>query len=396
MGPLVPDIIGNELNLIVALFIGLLFGLILEQAGFSTSKKLVGLFYGYDFTVLRVFFTAGIVAMLGVIAFDHYGLIDMSLIYINPTFLWSAIAGGLIMGLGFVVGGFCPGTSICAAAIGKIDAMLFILGSALGVLIFMEGYPLFETLYKGSFLGSPRIFNSLGISQGAFALLLTLTALFAFWLTGKIEDLVNGRAEHIFKFRFHQIGLSIVVLVLLVTTGFLPQRKEVVLKKPVATDAIERAGIKIMTSDELAFRLMDSDPKLKIFDFRSAEEYNQFRLPGAYSYTVDNLFGKDGGKVLSYRHQVNLIVAEDEESEKKIGLVAARLGFKNIVLLKGGLAGFRETILEFNSDKALANGETADTIRFRKKAGTVIPVLIEQSKNSAPVKKETKRVLGGC
>ena len=56
MGPLVPDIIGNELNLVAALFIGIAFGFILEQAGFSTSKKLVGLFYGYDFTVLRVFF----------------------------------------------------------------------------------------------------------------------------------------------------------------------------------------------------------------------------------------------------------------------------------------------------------------------------------------------------
>jgi len=50
MGPLVPDIISNNLNFIVALVVGILFGVILEQAGFSTSKKLVGLFYGYDFT----------------------------------------------------------------------------------------------------------------------------------------------------------------------------------------------------------------------------------------------------------------------------------------------------------------------------------------------------------
>ena len=126
MGPLVPDIIGNELNLVVALLIGIAFGFILEQAGFSTSRKLVGLFYGYDFTVLRVFFTAGITAMIGVIAFGHFGILDLNLIYINPTYIWSAITGGLIMGLGFVIGGFCPGTSVCAAATGKIDAMIFI------------------------------------------------------------------------------------------------------------------------------------------------------------------------------------------------------------------------------------------------------------------------------
>ena len=159
MGPLVPDVISNNLNLIIALLIGISFGAILEQAGFSTSKKLVGLFYGYDFTVLRVFFTAGIVAMIGIMGFAHYGLIDISLIYINPTFLWSAIVGGVIMGLGFVVGGFCPGTSVCAAAIGKIDALIFIAGTFFGVLIFTEGYTYFKPLYMASNLCIPRFFE---------------------------------------------------------------------------------------------------------------------------------------------------------------------------------------------------------------------------------------------
>ena len=166
MGPLVPDIISNNLNLVAALLIGGLFGMILEQAGFSSTRKLVGLFYGYDFTVLRVFFTAGVTAMLGVITLDHFGLLDMSLVYINPTFLWSAIVGGLIMGLGFVLGGFCPGTAFCAAAIGKLDAMVFIGGAVLGWFFFAEAYPLFEGLYKAANWGSPQIFETLHISQG--------------------------------------------------------------------------------------------------------------------------------------------------------------------------------------------------------------------------------------
>ena len=86
MGPLVPDIVSNNLNFIVAFMIGIAFGAILEQAGFSSAKKLVGLFYGYDFTVLRVFFTAGIVAMIGVMGLEHFGLLDINLVYINPLF----------------------------------------------------------------------------------------------------------------------------------------------------------------------------------------------------------------------------------------------------------------------------------------------------------------------
>ena len=39
MGPLVPDIISNDLNCIVSFIIGILFGALLEQAVFSTSNK---------------------------------------------------------------------------------------------------------------------------------------------------------------------------------------------------------------------------------------------------------------------------------------------------------------------------------------------------------------------
>ncbi|MCK9410151.1 MAG: sulfurtransferase, partial [Bacteroidetes bacterium] len=83
MFPLVPNLISEELNLIVALLIGIAFGFVLEQAGFSSSKKLAGVFYGYDFTVLRVFFTAGVTAMSGVIILGYLGWLDTEFIYIN-------------------------------------------------------------------------------------------------------------------------------------------------------------------------------------------------------------------------------------------------------------------------------------------------------------------------
>src|SRR5512141_2187547 len=131
MGPFVPELISDQLNLVVALFLGIGFGFVLEQAGFSSSRKLAGVFYGYDFTVLRVFFTAAVTAMAGTIVLGSMGLLDMEMIYINPTYLQAAIVGGAIMGVGFIIGGYCPGTSIAGAAIGKIDAMVFVAGGIL-------------------------------------------------------------------------------------------------------------------------------------------------------------------------------------------------------------------------------------------------------------------------
>ena len=183
MGPLsVNEIISENTNLFLAFLIGIGFGFVLESSGFSSSKKLAGVFYGYDTVVLKVFFTAAITAMLGLLFFSLFGWIDLNLVYVNPTYLTSAIVGGVIMGLGFIMGGYCPGTSFCGASIGKIDAIVFIGGLFIGVFIFGLGYKLWEGMYMAKFLGAPKVSSVLGLSDGFFALLLILAALAMFWI----------------------------------------------------------------------------------------------------------------------------------------------------------------------------------------------------------------------
>lgn len=182
MGPLVVyEVISQNTNLLLAFFIGIAFGFVLEQGGFSSSRKLAGVFYGYDTVVLKVFFTGAVTAMVGLLFFSLFGWIDLSYVYINETFLTSAILGGMIMGAGFIMGGYCPGTSFCGAAIGKIDAMIFIVGLFLGVFIFGEGYPLWEGIYKAAYMGTPKISDFFGISEGVIALLVIIAALLMFW-----------------------------------------------------------------------------------------------------------------------------------------------------------------------------------------------------------------------
>jgi len=182
MGPLiVSDIITQNTNFFLAFLIGIGFGFVLESSGFSSSRKLAGMFYGYDTVVLKVFFTAAIVAMLGLLFMSLFNWIDLDMVYVNPTYLWSTIIGGIIMGAGFIVGGFCPGTSFCAAAIGKIDALFFIGGIFLGIFIFAEAYPLLEGFYKGSFLGTPTLPEALGLKDGVVVLGIIIVALAMFW-----------------------------------------------------------------------------------------------------------------------------------------------------------------------------------------------------------------------
>jgi rhodanese-related sulfurtransferase/uncharacterized membrane protein YedE/YeeE len=398
MGPLVPDIISNNLNLIVALVIGILFGAILEQAGFSTSKKLVGLFYGYDFTVLRVFFTAGIVAMIGVMGLEHYGLIDMGLVYVNPTFLWSAIIGGLIMGLGFVVGGFCPGTSVCAAAIGKVDAMIFIAGAFIGVLVFAEGYPLFEGLFKSANWGNPRIFETMNMSQNIFAFILIVFALFAFWAASIVENKINGVVKPPIRLTPYYIGITAIGIIMAFSAFVFPERKASLNQLVEDENFVQSYNIETITVDEFALcllKIMECD-KFQIFDFRSEEEFKKMSLPKSTLFTLDNLFEKEPNKLLNLKHKINVFVADDELTEKKMAIIATELGYKRIQIVKGGLNAFKEQILNF---QPINNPQTIDEEninRFRSKAKEIIPILIQQNKSFGPVKKTQKRVVGGC
>jgi uncharacterized protein len=175
------------LDLTIAFLIGTGFGFALEQAGFSSSRKLAGMFYGYDTTVIKVFFTAAIVALVGSLFMGYFGLLDLTKVFVNEYYVWASLVGGVIMGLGFIVGGFCPGTGICALSIGKIDAMVFFLGGLMGAFLYAESYPMIKTLANGAYKGPVKINEIMGISPGLFALILIVAASLMFWVAEKAE-----------------------------------------------------------------------------------------------------------------------------------------------------------------------------------------------------------------
>ncbi len=188
MGPISSMFIFPEwLDLLVAFLIGTGFGFALEQAGFSSSRKLAGMFYGYDTTVIKVFFTAAIVALIGSQFMSYLGLLNLNQVYVNEFYVTASIAGGVIMGAGFIMGGFCPGTGICALSIGKIDAMIFVAGGLTGAFLFAETYPLIQNLADANYKGPVKINESLGMSSGMFTFLLVAAAAAMFWIAELAE-----------------------------------------------------------------------------------------------------------------------------------------------------------------------------------------------------------------
>lgn len=92
--------------LAAGLLLGVGFGFFLERAGLGDPKKLLGLFYLEDFTMLKVMFTAIAVGAAGIGAFSAAGLVELEGVAVQPTYLWPALVGGLVLGAGFALGGY--------------------------------------------------------------------------------------------------------------------------------------------------------------------------------------------------------------------------------------------------------------------------------------------------
>ncbi len=186
---------GDNVSLIVAFFIGIGFGFFLERAGFGSARKLTAQFYFTDLTVFKVMFTAIITAMLGLFYLSWMGLVDLSLVYLTPTYLIPQVAGGILLGVGFVVGGYCPGTSCVAVSTGKLDGVVYLLGVIAGIVVFGELFPLLGDFYTATPMGQITLPQLLNVPYGLVVFLVSLMAVGGFAGATWVEKKMASRKE---------------------------------------------------------------------------------------------------------------------------------------------------------------------------------------------------------
>ncbi len=171
---------GDNMSLVVAFLIGIGFGFFLERAGFGTAKKLAAQFYFTDLTVFKVMFAAIVTAMLGIFFLTAMGFMDFSMLNLVDTYVVPQIAGGLLLGFGFVIGGYCPGTSVVACSVGKVDGVVFVVGVFLGTFIYGEVYPFIEGFANSTHLGKMTLPEATHIPYGILVFAIVLVAVLGF------------------------------------------------------------------------------------------------------------------------------------------------------------------------------------------------------------------------
>ncbi len=181
-----------SVDLAIAFILGGGFGFCLERAGFGSARKLTAVFYLYDMAVVKVMFTAIVTAMTGLFILSAVGSLDIAELYVEPTSYVAQALGGLVFGAGFIIGGYCPGTAIAAAATGRKDGIAFAFGMLAGVLAYVEVTPGIDGWIKANTQGEMTLPSVTGVGMGWFVLAFVAFLIFAGWGMSRLEHRFSG------------------------------------------------------------------------------------------------------------------------------------------------------------------------------------------------------------
>lgn len=336
----ITEVLGRYGAYLLFLLIGFAFGYVLEIAGFGNSRKLAAQFYLTEMTVLKVMFTAIVVAMVLIFAASALGLLDVNLLWINPTYLWPGIVGGLIMGFGFIIGGFCPGTSLVAMATMKIDGLFFVLGAVFGIFLFGETVDWFYIFWNSSYYGRLMLPEWLGLDTGVVVLGVVLMALFMFWGGEQLERIIGKRdlAKEP-KARYAGAGLLVAGAVAVLLIGQ-PTTLDRWLKIAPEKEALLIDRSVQIEPGELLHVMHDHELKLVMLDVREEADYNLFHLADARRVSVDELSVLSSELHLEPPETVFVLMSNDEIEATKAWKVLLAESVPNVYILEGGINGW--------------------------------------------------------
>ena len=344
------DALSSGEAMLAALCVGLAFGWALERAGFGSSRRLAGIFYFRDMTVLKVMFTAVVVALLGLEYLRRLGWVADEQLFFMPSIYGAQAVGGLILGIGFAIGGWCPGTAAVGVASGKWDALVFLGGAVVGSALFNEVFGSVAGLYAWGDSGVQFAWQGLGMSSSLFALLFVLVAVGCFWVSEYIENRRSGTGQYLGSPFLQAFSLTLVVAAagLMILPKPAPDASAApssAAGSPTETrllQAIEAAQDHI-EPEELADRLLAGEKALLVVDVRPAEEFAAFHLRGAVNIPLAQLPValapyKNAGLIVLYSNGMT------HPAQARDAL--ARLGFTNVYMLTDGLDGFFERCIK--------------------------------------------------
>jgi rhodanese-related sulfurtransferase len=350
MGPFpLNDIVGQFGTYIIFLLIGAGFGAALELSGFARSTKLTAQFYLRDMTVFKVMFSAVLVAMILVFGAVSLGLLDYDRIWVPPTYLVPGTLGGLLLGIGFIIGGFCPGTSLAGLATLKKDALFFIIGILGGIVLFGETLSYFSHFWESTYMGRFTLDELLGLPMGVTVFLVAVVGVLALWGAELIERTMRKKDGLEVKKIDRWVSISAGALIL---AGFVIM----LIGQPTAAQLWERvAPEKQALLDNREVQIHPAELRdlyynklvnLVMLDVRDEADYNLFHIKDAERVPLDQIEGMATDLKAAPDGTVVVLMSNDETGATEAWKTLVAKEVPNVYLLEGGINNFIGTCCE--------------------------------------------------
>jgi rhodanese-related sulfurtransferase/uncharacterized membrane protein YedE/YeeE len=397
-------IFGDETSFIFAFVIGIGFGFFLERAGFGSGRKLAAQFYLRDLSVLKVMFTAIITAMTGLYLLSRLGVVDLSLVYLVPTFLVPQIVGGLLLGFGFVIGGYCPGTSCVSAVTGRIDGMVYVAGMIAGLVGFAEVYPYIQNFVTITPMGQITLPRLLNLPYGLLVFAVVLMALGAF-IAGEWAEKKFGGKEADPKgsligspLRLNSVrvlALGLLAFGLIAAAGGDPYRgshttidtKDLALRAAKGADSIQVT--------DLASWIIQGRNDYRLVDLRTEKEFAAYHIPSAENMPLASLSPDQ----LAHNEKI-VLCSEDGTQAAKAWFLMQAQGYRFVYSLDGGMRAWHDTVLfpkrsagadavtsekQAQVAKYFGGSQQADNATLSPSAATALPIPVVPLPQVTPI-----------
>jgi hypothetical protein len=179
----------NNGGMVSGLVCGVLFGFVLENAGFGSPRKLTAQFRLTDWSVFKVMFTAIVVAATGLWLLRVVGWMPADSVFVPQALVIASAVGGALVGAGFAVGGYCPGTSVVGLSSGRLDALVFIVGLLLGTLAFttLYGPAIRSMMAMGEIIDGDTFTDAYGVAEPVMLAVLAVVLVAVYYAGGWFE-----------------------------------------------------------------------------------------------------------------------------------------------------------------------------------------------------------------
>jgi rhodanese-related sulfurtransferase len=276
------------------------------------------------------------------------------------------------MGVGFIIGGFCPTTSLAAASTGKVDGMFFVPGGFFGAFLFSETEKYFDNWYTNAgYYGRLTLDQVFHLPVGVVVLLVVLMALFMFWGAEQLERIFGKKdLSREPRLRYAGAGALFVLALAVVFIGSPSLEQKYTRLKFTRTETIPglngaKATIKTdtYTADQmLEKRLVQISPaelfktvynqniNLVMLDVRAESDYNLYHIKGAINVPLDKLPAVIPDLLSEPpANSVFVLLSNDETAATKAWKLLSASTVPNVYILEGGINNW---IAFFGKDEA--------------------------------------------